>query len=453
MGTERLVSLLLGQLKGAEQTVVERLLGLSGDVAAGEWPATGDTAQSLGITRDRVTHAVDQAVTVWGKKIGPAIDSVLTEVDTLLARNGRVMAVSSLANALVAQRGSLLDGEERLRQGAALLRAAYEFDARMPEPTLELRRGIGKRANVIALRETADPDESGQEFPPADILTETAIELGRRADELVTAGVVPFATANAALHDIASEAGASTVIALTGRGLLTLAASVSTKAAVSGFDELYPVDLDPQQAVERALRGKPGRRISESAVRRSVAARFPQVELPAASHRLDALVSAVLPGIVNHNGVYELASEARSATHTASGLTVFAPVAVAEAAVKLEESLSRNGALTLTTPPKRYVKTAQELSNRYAVEVLDIASLVVMAARALADRAGASWEVVLGADAKAEGQRGLVETRRSCAAGADTDLGGKARKRQAVAHRQCRSDGALRHGGASLHSS
>ncbi|SDF04755.1 Serine/threonine protein kinase [Mycolicibacterium neoaurum] len=400
MGTERLVSLLLGQLKGAEQTVVERLLGLSGDVTAGEWPATVDTAQSLGMTRDRVTHAVDQAVTVWSKKIGPAMDSVLTEVDTLLARNGRVMAVSSLVNAVVAQRGSLLDGEERLRQGAALLRAAYEFDARRPEPTLELRRGIGKRANVIALRETADPDEFGQEFPPADILTETAIELGRRADDLVAVGVVPFATANAALHDIASEAGASTVVSLTGRGLLTLAASVSTKAAVSGFDELYPVDLDPQQAVERALRGKPGRRISESAVRRSVAARFPQVELPALSHRLDALVTAVLPGIVNHNGVYELASEARSATHTASGLTVFAPVAVAEAAVKLEESLSRNGALTLTTPPKRYVKTAHELSTRFAVDVLDIASLVVKASRALADQAGASWEVVLGADAK-----------------------------------------------------
>jgi serine/threonine protein kinase len=403
MGTERLVSLLLGQLKGAERTVIERLLGLSGDVAPGEWPATGDTAQSLGMTRDRVTHAVDQAVTVWGKKIGAAIDSVLTEVDTLLARNGRVMAVSSLANALVAHRGSLLDGEERLRQGAALLRAAYEVDARMPEPTLELRRGVRKRADVIALRETADPDESGQEFPPADILTETAIELGRRADELVASGVVPFATANAALCDIVSEAGASTLIALNGRRLLTLAASVSTKAAVSGFDELYPVDLDPKQAVERALRGKPGRRISESAVRRSVTARFPQVELPAASHRLDALVSAVLPGIVNHNGVYELASEARSATHTASGLTVFAPVAVAEASAKLNESLSRNGALTLTSPPKRYVKTAHELSNRYGVEVLDIASLVVNAARALADQGGASWEVVLGADAKQKG--------------------------------------------------
>ena len=273
----------------------------------------------------------------------------------------------------------------------------------MPEPTLELRRVIGKRANVIALRETADPDDLRQEFPPADILTETAIELGRRADELVATGIVPFATAHAALSDIVTEAGASPLIGLTGRRLLTLAAAVSTKTAVSGFDELYPLDLDPRQAVERALRGKPGRRISESNVRRTVAARFPQVELPAASHRLDALVSAVLPGVVNRNGVYELASEVRASTHTASSLTHFAPVAVAEAAAKLKESLSRKGALTLTTPPKRYVKTAHELPKRYGVEVLDVASLVVNATRALAVQHGASWEFVLGVDAEKQG--------------------------------------------------
>ena len=403
MGTERLVSLLLDQINGAEKTVVERLFGLSGDAAAGEWPSTGDTAQSLGMTRERVAHAVDQAVTAWGKKVGAAIDGVRTETATLLARNGRVMAVTSLAQALVSERGSLLDGEERLRQGAALLRSVYELDARMPEPAFELRRGIGQRADVIALREKADPDESGQEFPPAEVLTETAIELGRRADELVASGVVPFATANSALYDIANEAGASTLVALTGRRLLTLAASVSTNAAVSGFDELYPVDLDPREAVERALRGKPGRRISESNVRRSVAARFPQVELPLASHRLDVLVTEVLPGMVNHNGVYELASEARSTTYSATGLTVFAPVAVAEVSARLEESIARHGAVTLTTPPKRYVKAARELTKLYGVEVLDVAALVVSATRALAKQHGISWDFVVGHDA---GQKG-----------------------------------------------
>lgn len=406
MGTERLVSSLLDQLNGAERTIIERLLGLSSEVNAGEWPSTGDTAQSLGITRERLTHAADHAVTTWGKKVGPTIDGVRAETATLLARNGRVMAVPSLAKALVSQRGSLLDGEDRLRHGAALLRAIYEVDARMPEPELELRRSIGKRADVIALQETADPDQSDQEFVAADILTETAIELGRRAEELVAAGIVPFATASKALSDIVSEAGASPLTALPGRRLLTLAASVSTMAAVSGFDELYPIDLDPQQAVERALRGKPGRRISESAVRRSVAARFPQVELPAASHRLDVLVSTVLPGVVNHNGVYELASAARPTTHSSTSFTIFAPVAVTEAAIKLEESLDRHGALTLTTPPKRYVKAAHQLSKRYDVEVLDVSSLVVTATHALANQYGASWEFVLGVDA---GEKGTAD--------------------------------------------
>ena len=400
MGTERLVGALVGQLTGAEKVVVERLLGLTGDVAAGDWPSTADTAQSLGRTRDLVVHSVDKAVGTWGSSTGRALDAMLAEVSTLMARTGRVTTVPWLANALVVQRGSLLDGEDRLRHGTALLRAAYEFDARSTdEPALELRRGVGKRANVIALRETVDPDESGEEFPPAEVLTEAAIELGRKADELVAIGVVPYATARTALTDLVNEVGATTLAALTGRQLLTLAASVSTKAAVSRFDELYPVDLDPRQAVELALRGKPGRSINESAVRKSVDARFPQVGLPSGRSELDKLVYAVLPGVVNHGGVYELVSERSSTSQAATGLTVYAPDAVSEAAAKLQRSLSRHGVVVLTTPPKRYAKATRELSSKYGVNVFDVASLVVSAARAHATENGVSWEVVLGADA------------------------------------------------------
>ncbi|MDV7991939.1 BREX system serine/threonine kinase PglW [Rhodococcus sp. IEGM 1374] len=400
MGTERLVGALVGQLAGAEKVVVERLLGLTGDVVAGDWPSTADTAQSLGRTRDLVNHSVDKAVGTWSKSTGRALDATLAEVSTLMARTGRVTTVPWLANALVVQRGSLLDGEERLRHGTALLRAAYEFDARSSnEPALELRRGVGKRANVIALRETADPDESAEEFPPAEVLTEAAIELGRRADELIVVGVVPYATASVALTDLVNEVGATTLAALTGRQLLTLAASVSIKAAVSRFDELYPIDLDPRQAVELALRGKPGRSISESAVRKSVTARFPRVGLPSARSELDKLVYEVLPGVVNHDGVYELVSERSSTSLTATGLTVYAPEAVSEAAKKLEGSLSRHGVVVLTTPTKRYEKATRELSSKYGVNVLDVASMLVSSARAHAAENGVPWEVVLGADA------------------------------------------------------
>jgi len=404
VGTERLVSRLVDQLKAAERPVMERLLGLSGgEVPAGEWPTAGDTARSLGITRERVGHVVDQAVTTWTTESDGAINRLSAEVSTVLARSGRVMAVPSLAAALVAQRGSLLDGEDRLRQGVALLRVAFEVDARMPERAFELRRGIatgaGKRPDVISLQETADPDESAQEYPPADLLAETAIELGRKADELVDTGIVPLAGASAALVGVVADTRADSLLSLTGRQLLTLASSVSTKAAVSGFDELYPVDLDRKEAVERALRGKPGHKISEAAVRRSVAARFPRVLLPSASNQLDTLVYAALPGIVNRDGVYELVSEGRSSTGTATGITRFAPAAVEETVTKLKESITRHGALTLTTPPKRYSKVAQQLPAAHGVDVLDIASLVVTSTRALADEHGADWQFVLGVDA------------------------------------------------------
>ncbi|WGT47972.1 BREX system serine/threonine kinase PglW [Tessaracoccus lacteus] len=402
MGTERLVEQLMAKLSGGDKTIIESLLSLTDDGVAGQWPSTGATAQALRMNRQRVAHALDAAVGAWSGSASRQLESVLNDAATLLARNGRVMTVTSLASALVGQRGSLLNGEGRLRQGAALLRAAYEFDARAEEPLLELRRAIGQRPDVVALKDSADPDGTGQEFPSAEVLTEAALELGRQADQLVAGGVVvSSATAMEVLGGIL-EADAAPLAALTNRGLITLAAAASTTAAISGFDELYPVDLDPQEAVERALRGKPGRRISEASVRRSVEARFPRVRLPDA-HRLDALVAKVLPGVVNVAGVYELPSEARSTAHTSTRLTVVAPAAISETRVRLAESIGRHGALTLTTPPKRYMAATRELADQFGVEVVDVASLVVTATRELAAQFGAQWPFVLGVDAGPKG--------------------------------------------------
>ncbi|TCC18666.1 BREX system serine/threonine kinase PglW [Kribbella sindirgiensis] len=399
IGTERVVAMLRSRLRGAERTVIDSVLGLDGGESVRGWPATGEVAQHLRMTRERVLHTVDNAVAVWSTGRPNLLDSVRDEAIAILASQGRVMSVSSLVAALIAQRGSLLDGVERTQQGAALLRAVYELDCRMPEPALELRRRGAKRADLIALSETVDPDATGQSFPPADLLTDVAIELGRRADKLVEDGVVPHNTAIAALRKVLEDEAGDSMVLLADRRLLVLAASTSSTAMVSGFDELYRADLDPQEAVAQALRGKPGRSITESAVRKSVAARFPAVELPKASHRLDDLVSVVLPGIVNRQGVYELESTARTGTLTPTSLTNFAHTAVPEVVGRLSESLGRRGAVTLCVPPRRYLSAVRELPGLFDVEVLDVAALVVVATKELADRHGIDWRFALGVDA------------------------------------------------------
>ena len=286
-GTERLLATLLDELASDDRAIVEAMLELDGAVdAAPRWPAAAEVAQKLHLTREQVVHAVDTAVTTWTKGKAPALPGVRDEAVRILAREGRVTTLPGLAMALAAERGSLLAGAERTRRGAALLRAAYELDARDAEPALELRRSK-RRPTLVALREGADPDLTGRGFPTADVLLEAAAELGRAADELVGAtegtGVIPAVTAVAALEAAVDEVGAAGLT--DDRRLLRLAAAAADVAALSGFDELYPVDLKAGVAVELALSGKPGRQISEAAVRRSVATRFPHVAAPGGGPR------------------------------------------------------------------------------------------------------------------------------------------------------------------------
>ena len=401
-GVERVLAGLLEILNGADRVVVEALLGLTSEAAESQptWPAAAEVSQSLGQNREQVVDVLDRAVGKWVKK--KELEGVREDAVTILARHGRVMTVPALALALAAQRGSLLDGAERTRQAAALLRLVFEYDAREVDPAFDLRRSA-KRPALIALHDGADPDETGRDFPPADVLIDAATELGHAADRLVEGDkVVPFAVATQALRDEVADTAAVTVMT-DDRRMIRLAADASETAELSGFDELYPATLPTQGAVELALSGKPGRQISEAAVRRSVQTRFPCVELPDNSHDLDPLVAAALPGMVRRDGIYEPAStRPTTVTGTATLLgTVVVATPGSEVVSRLHDSISRHGALTLCVPPSRYVRQARELADMFEVEVLDVSHLVVEAAKEFATSHTIEWPFVVDADAKA----------------------------------------------------
>ena len=133
-------------------------------------------------------------------------------------------------------------------------------------------------------------------------------------------------------------------------------------------------------------------------MRRSVATRFPHVALPAVAHELDDLVKKAMPGLVRRGDIYEPATT-RHSPGTASSGTILAPTALSEAGMRLRGSLRRHGALTLCTTPKRYVRTARDLAERFDVDTLDVAELLVTATRELAADNEIDWPFVLGVDA------------------------------------------------------
>ena len=404
-GTERVVEGLLGRLDG-DTTVVRTVLGLADGARnpALTWPTPAEAGQQLGLTREQVNSEIEAAVVTWTSTPagqGSVLDAVHAEVLHILADAGRIMTVPELATALAAQRGSLLEGPARVGQGRALLRAVYELDLRMPKPALNLRRRSQGRDPLLALTESVLAEDLDAPAPTADELGDLAIDLGRQADDLVRDGVIGHVPAARALRAVLGETLGDAY--LPDHRLLRLAASASDNAAVSGFEELYPRNLEVRIALEHALRGKPGRSLSVEAVRRSVSARFPEVRLPRTQARLDELVAKVLPGVRNVDGRYETPGSHRASTATGISLTTHGGAGTPDADVarKLADSFSRHAALTLAVDPRRYVRASHIIASGYAgrgLEVLDVGSLLVQATKALAEREGIDWSFVVGVD-------------------------------------------------------
>lgn len=395
LGVDRLVSNLLEMLPTADEPLARALLGLTGGPA---WPTAAEVAADAQTTRERITSMVDDAAAAWSKH-EPFL-AARDELTSIVQDAGRVMTVPEAAAALVTLRGSTLDGEARTSHGTALVRAIVEFDARDTDSVFVLRRRAGAKADLLALSESAAATDAGDVSPPADLLTELAAELGATADELVTGGVITASTAIGGLRGVVEELDGAGQWQVSDTRVLRLAAAASQTAALSGFQELYPKDLPIAAALEHAMRGKPGRAISQAAVRRTLSARFPHLTepLPASSDKLDALMRDLYPDLVNRHGVYEPKSTALFTTGSVQ-TTQFSPTPAAEITRKLDDALARHSALTLTVPPRRYTAAVRALSTTFDIDVLDVAELVVTVTKEQIEKAGGMWSGLLGYDA------------------------------------------------------
>src|SRR5690606_20381382 len=251
--------------------------------------------------------------------------------------------------------------------GGALVRAVVEVESQLEDPRLAVRRRGSGAAPLVALTEGADPDATDDSFPPADDLFDLAVALGSAADELVTGDrVVPASEAAERLRERLRDATArpdddaaadDTLGQWSRDALVRLASGASTHAALSGLGEVYSRDLPIGTALAVALRGRPGRSISEEWIRRRVTSRFPELHAAVpARPRLDGLVREVFGNLVwqpptagNQPGVYAPADSLTRAATSLRSTTVQA-VTGSAADTHLREPLRRRSAVTLCVP-------------------------------------------------------------------------------------------------------
>ncbi len=346
----------------ADQPVLTALLHLPSAERAGHedqsvgWPTLAEAARDAGCSLDAATAALNRAVTRWARL--DAVQNAATDLVSLLHREGRVMTLPEAAATFATQQGSQLEGTERHRQAAAFIRALVEVEERQDEPRLGVRRRESG-APLILLTGTADPEGTGSTWLPADLLSEQAVELGERADALVADGVVPASRARAELRSLLLPEAR-----ISDERLVRLAAAVSERAVASSLGELYPRDLPVAVAIHLALRGRPGRVLTEMWVKRRVCARFPDLQAAVPNHpELEPLVEAALPGLTWDGSQYVAKATTAYTAVATSHLTRLGAMDVPEVERTLRASLKQRSALTLGIHPERYQRAIRTLTS------------------------------------------------------------------------------------------
>lgn len=399
-GVEGHVRTLLSGASSADRAPLKALLGLDAttDQDAVRWPTLAETAAACDVSPDTMSATLDRAAKRWTQLDN--LEVVAGDLIGLVQREGRVMTLPEAAAALSSQQGSQLEGAERLQHAAALIRGLVEVELRADSPRLFVRRTTSG-PSLLALEATFG-DEGQMAGLEADLLVDQALRLGARADTLVAEtgqGVVAPAVARGELRTLLDT---DTDIDLTDERLVRLAAACSTGAAASTLGELYSRDLPMPVAIEHALRGRPGRMLTEMWVQRRVFSRFPDLRGTVPSHPvLDPIVEAVLPGLT-WDGTQYAAKAMTDVSHTmTSQLTAVGVGTVSDVDRTLRTSIDHRSALALTVRPRDYLKAAATLTRLYGVDIVDVGRLLVESARERADADEIEQSVLFEADAAA----------------------------------------------------
>lgn len=410
---EVVIDSLLPKVTAANQTEVAALRLLLGvPLTAGEpalvWPTLTEVAERVGVTRPRISQILDAATTRWRRKV--SLQAVVTELVEVIDADGRVVTLAEATAALLLRHGSGIEGPNRLRRAAGLVRAAVELDLRTDTPQLVPRRPrtavtsgpVESSPVLLALSPAARSqlrDDTGP-FPSADALLEYAQRIGEAADAAVDGGaIIPAATARTGLRTLVDGG-----VRLADDRLLRLAVAASSSAALSGIGELYPRALPAEDAVGYTLRGAGVRELTEAGVRRRVSARFPAVAGIPEHPVLDKIVARALPGMHWSDGRYTVRDTTGASSHTAlRSLTQLGSVPPSDVARSLADSLATRSARTLCVHPAVLDVMARRLATEFGVKVVDVAAELVRALHATASAKHVSWDVALRADAQPAG--------------------------------------------------
>jgi len=287
---ERLHSRIVGirnSKKEAEWNIRCGLLNLlaEDDAPIDEWPSQFDVADALNETRAKVGQALRADQKRWGK------DSFVTafrnDLFEHVQRLGGVVTIAELADltSLLRPASETLEDGKQQRMASAIARAAVETEGSLTEPRFEIRRLSGK--TVVACTHE---------------LAVYAERLGEVADRMAQADpLLPRLRVFQELYDISQPPPVPDCQPFSNERLIKLAAAMSSGAAVSSRQELYPLGMEALRALRLGIGALSGLGLGEKnegftvqQVHRRVKSRYPEAApLPTDPKELEAMLRQV----------------------------------------------------------------------------------------------------------------------------------------------------------------
>ena len=287
---ERLHNRVVGTRNAKKETewrVRSGLLNLlaEDDTPVDAWPSQSDVADALNETRAKVGQALAADQKRWGK------DSFLTafrhELFEQIQRLGGVVTTGELVDLTILLRpaAETIDTNKQQRLASAIARAAVETEGSLSEPRFEIRRLAGK--TVVAC---------------TDDLALYAEKLGEVADRIAKADpLLPRLRVFQELYDVTQPPPVPGCQPFSNERLIKLAAAMSSEAAVSSRQELYPHNMEALRALKLGIGALSGLGLGEKnegftiwQVHNRVSSRYPEaMALPSDPKQLELMLQKV----------------------------------------------------------------------------------------------------------------------------------------------------------------
>jgi serine/threonine protein kinase len=416
-----------------EQPTDTAVAKLSVDAAAALLvPKKGDDAQRqaleswLGLNGPADTTPLsEEGLTAMAERMGrqPEVTHLRDDVALILAGLGGIATVAEIITALLARRGSVQTGPARQREAKALTRAIITIERTRQSSRWQLVKCDTRNTLIRPLFEVPQT---------ADLLVATALSsgtpglvpeqrasyamlLGEAADRLAQRDPLPSSQQVAdTLARIPLPAGD---VGLSTDRLIRLAAACARQAALSSRLEFYPRQLSAARAVKLATNSLLGlRQFDLETIKRRIFARYPEAApLPGPIELVQLLKDAGLEVVWDSAKraftMRDLAGILSGTTqithfgtnkppHTATSPDVQAALQIDE---RIQHALTSGKLLTLSVEPKGLLLAQRELSQRFALKLIDFDATVLTLLEAQAREWDVDWNILLAADAAPAG--------------------------------------------------